>query len=959
MSNQHTVEYQETQAEELVKHATYLRDPSNENDIIAKLQDLHNSCPESHKIALYSAEALANELTLNFSQDNCMKLLDRLKILHETFPESVDIAHAFTKGLFPSVLLLKNISDKDQSLRHLIGLQESFPDSEYIANHLSLVLVEYKSKLDDVSERERSVSHLKKLQLAFPDSEFIGSILARGLIFQAMGQKDEAELSKIVDSMASLFERLHNSADIATNFALILKQLAFFQMKFDERMRTIDRIDSLRVSFPELVPIADELAFSLSSLTTSQLDEDFTELVLSRLTSLQQTFNTSENIALWLAMALGQVCVYQKDVDKKRKLISQVVKLSEIFPKSEKIAFQLVSLTSVELVKIPLAEMAPLLEKIVEIQKSFPESEEIGYHLGVALGNYSLVHINSARESKTFPEGCDLQNAIFQLDRVEHKFPESERIAIVLFRVLVNYLIILNSIDTKFQTIDQLVEIRQRFPGSQEMEELFTKSLEILISTTHSSEEEVDRTISKLTELFHANPQSHSVALYLAQGRSYRMQNYKGIQESNISLFDLLDRLGARMRDLETNVAELATIQQAFPHSVHIAIEYAAALAILMNERKNSLERNAETYHQLSDLQQSFPDNEELALKLAIGSTFLLIAGNRKHSTKFVRKLAKLQNTFPQSKMIAICLGLGLAQLVADPNNPKENELIVEWISELKQTFPDSEAISQQLANSQQIVNAHQSQFSDREKIKSSLAAFQQSFRTIVEEPDKETMVTIEQLASQNNIVTTPKTVEKLTDYRRSYPDSFAIALLLAKTLVSQALFTKNYVDRLLIIGQLTDLSQSFIGNRLLESEFAKGLLILMSGQSDAKGGGKILSKLAEFKNTKSDSPEFVMFSDLGHIILTNKLNAKQNINRTLTDLTAVLQRDSVTQEIGNLIARILVDLTANPISSQEKAQIIDQITKLHRTFPDSSEILHLQASIDAKEPKKFFKFWK
>ena len=210
--------------------------------------------------------------------------------------------------------------------------------------------------------------------------------------------------------------------------------------------------------------------------------------------------------------------------------------------------------------------------------------------------------------------------------------------------------------------------IYEQYPESEDIALLYARIL-VNLSNKQTELKEIEATVEKLEKLQQQFQDSPDIALPYA-----------------MILFNLSIEQ-TELKELETTAEKLQVLQQQFQDSHDIALQYAKILVNLSIEQTElkELETSAE---KLEKLQQKFQDSHDIALPYAL---ILFNLSNKQTKLKGLettaKKLEKLQQKFPKSKEIAFIYSILLTSLFNHQTDSDKRLQTTETIKNLYEQF--------------------------------------------------------------------------------------------------------------------------------------------------------------------------------------------------------------------------------------------------------------------------------
>ena len=182
------------------------------------------------------------------------------------------------------------------------------------------------------------------------------------------------------------------------------------------------------------------------------------------------------------------------------------------------------------------------------------------------------------------------------------------------------------------------------------------------------------------------------------------------------------------LKELETTAKKLQKLQQKFPESHDIALQYANIL-VNLSAKQTVLKERMPTVEKIQSLQQKFPESHDIALRYA---QILVNLSTKQTVLKELEttaeKLQKLQQKFPESHDIAEAFARILFNLSTEQTELKELETTAEKLEKLQQQFPESHDIALQYAMILVNLSIKQAELKEIEANAEKLEKLQQKF---------------------------------------------------------------------------------------------------------------------------------------------------------------------------------------------------------------------------------------
>ena len=137
-------------------------------------------------------------------------------------------------------------------------------------------------------------------------------------------------------------------------------------------------------------------------------------------------------------------------------------------------------------------------------------------------------------------------------------------------------------------------------------------------------------------------------------------------------------------------IAKLEQLTQTYPHNEEIALRYAKGLFNLSCDQ--SLEEGIKTIARLEQLTQTYPHNEEIVLEYAKGLFNLSCDQPLEEGIKTIARLEQLTQTYPHNEELILEYAQGLFNLSCDQPLEERIETITK-LGQLTQTYPHNEEL--------------------------------------------------------------------------------------------------------------------------------------------------------------------------------------------------------------------------------------------------------------------------
>ena len=308
-----------------------------------------------------------------------------------------------------------------------------------------------------------------------------------------------------------------------------------------------------------------------------------------------------------------------------------------------------------------------LAKKAKIIYEQYPESEEIALL-------YTRILVNLSVEQVNIEELGDTVNSVQQ---IFEQFKDSEEIALRYAMTLVNLSAEQVNVEERGNTTNLLKEIFEQFKQSEEIALLYTRIL-VNLSAKQINVEELDKTIHSVQQIFEQFKDSEEIALRYA-----------------MALFNLSNRQNG-IKERKEFISEIEALTLKFQNSEKIALRYAMALVNLSAKQVNVEELN-KTIHSVQQIFEQFNQSEAIALQYAMALVNLsLEQTNLDKLNDTVSKLKKIALNFEKNEDITLCYAETLAEIITKQQNEDEKLEIIDKLKRLHDRFIQSEEITVQ-----------------------------------------------------------------------------------------------------------------------------------------------------------------------------------------------------------------------------------------------------------------------
>ena len=299
-----------------------------------------------------------------------------------------------------------------------------------------------------------------------------------------------------------------------------------------------------------------------------------------------------------------------------------------------------------------------LAEKARIIYEQYPESEDIALL-------YARILVNLSTNQTVLKERMATAK---KLEKLQKKFQDSYDIAEALAMILFNLSIGQTELKELETTAEKLQVLQQQFQDSHDIAKALAMIL-VNLSIEQTDLKELETSAEKLQVLQQQFQDSHDIAEALA----------KILFNLSIEQTDL--------KELEATAEKLQVLQQQFPDSPDIALEYAKILVNLSTKQTELKELEA-SVSKLQPLQERFPDSCDIAEAFAkILFNLSFEQTELKELEASVSKLQSLQERFDKSEVIAFIYGVFLANLFDPQTKVDEYAEETEKIKKLYKQF--------------------------------------------------------------------------------------------------------------------------------------------------------------------------------------------------------------------------------------------------------------------------------
>ena len=423
-----------------------------------------------------------------------------------------------------------------------------------------------------------------------------------------------------------------------------------------------------------------------------------------------------------------------------------------------------------------------LAKKAKIIYEQYPESEEIALL-------YTRILVNLSVEQVNIEELGDTVNSVQQ---IFEQFKDSEEIALRYAMTLVNLSAEQVNVEERGNTTNLLKEIFEQFKQSEEIALLYTRIL-VNLSAKQINVEELDKTIHSVQQIFEQFKDSEEIALRYA-----------------MALFNLSNRQNG-IKERKEFISEIEALTLKFQNSEKIALRYAMALVNLSAKQVNVEELN-KTIHSVQQIFEQFNQSEAIALQYAMALVNLSAKQiNVEELDKTIHSVQQIFEQFKDSEEIALRYAMALFNLSNRQNGIKERKEFISEIEALTLKFQNSEKIALRYAMALVNLSAKQVNVEELNKTIHSVQQIFEQFNQSEAIALQYAMALVNLSLEQTNLDKLNDTVSKLKKIALNFEKNEDITLCYAETLAEIITKQQNEDEKLEIIDKLKRLHDRFI----------------------------------------------------------------------------------------------------------------------------------------------------